>query len=209
MRGDREDGEAPLTSIDPVAHLDAAFAELSSAADQCLKHRWRVAALVLVYSGMDVAGWVRSTAQRAGRRTGNRAAFTEWVDQYLKPRTVLGCSALELYAARCGIVHSFSPAAALHAHGNIRQLVYAWRPSTAAELRAVHRKMHRSSEYAAIQGEQLVRTYQLSVKTKFLPYLRTLPPSVLAPLADKVFTMVPPGDSRMMLALLKAFDPEN
>ena len=58
-------------------------------------------ALILLYSGIDILGASDSVDGIASRET-----FLQWTDRYMEPANKLGCSSLELYSARCGLLHN-------------------------------------------------------------------------------------------------------
>lgn len=79
--------------------------------------------LVLCYSAVDTVSWLAaaSDTQPVAKR------FQNWVDQFLLPESKrLKCTAEELYAARCGIVHTLSSEAHLHRSKSLRRISYAW-----------------------------------------------------------------------------------
>jgi hypothetical protein len=69
----------------------------------CLEKRRVLPALALLYAGLDiVASLERAPDERP------KPAFLRWVNSYMKPDERLGCTAVELYGARCGILHASS-----------------------------------------------------------------------------------------------------
>jgi hypothetical protein len=99
-----------------LSHLEAA--------DQCVACNRHLPALSLIYSIIDAAGWLNSEQVYGTRKT-----YIDWVEQYLFPSIVLPCTALELYAARCGVVHSLAAESQLGNDGKARQVLYCWRPA--------------------------------------------------------------------------------
>jgi hypothetical protein len=95
--------------------------QLFEAIDSCLNKKLLLPCLSLVYTGMDVHA---SLEQRPDERV--RGAFTRWVDRYVVRGDCLPCSALELYAARCGVLHTFTANSELFRSGKVRQIFYAW-----------------------------------------------------------------------------------
>jgi len=85
--------------------------------------------LALLYTGIDV---VSSLESRRGEST--KRAFTKWADAYLLNARALPCTALELYAARCGILHTFGADSHLFQKGQVRQIFYAWGNADATKL---------------------------------------------------------------------------
>ena len=76
---------------------------------------------MLLYSGIDVVG---ALERKPGMRT--KASFTHWVDSYMLKAKPLGCSSLELYGARCGLLHTMATESELSKSGKARQINYAW-----------------------------------------------------------------------------------
>src|SRR5689334_18015901 len=61
----------------------------------------------------------------------------------LKGRS-LDCSAIELYAARCGVVHTFSAKADLVEKRLARPIAYAWGPAEPSMLKAAASALERN-----------------------------------------------------------------
>jgi len=94
---------------------------LDEAVVRCLGARLILPALSLLFVGIDI---VASLERQPGE--GMKASFTRWVEQYLLPARPLGCTSIELYAARCGILHTFTAESDLSRTGKARKLYYAW-----------------------------------------------------------------------------------
>jgi hypothetical protein len=80
-------------------------------------------ALVLCYAAIDTISWLAASSdnQPVGER------FQLWVDKYLLPESPnLKCTSEELYAARCGMVHTLSSQSDLHRRKGLRRLAYSW-----------------------------------------------------------------------------------
>jgi hypothetical protein len=71
----------------------------------CLKNGKDNPSLILLYSGIDIMAWLDLPQDRIET---TRDDFISWVDKYLLPESGLECTAIDLYAARCGILHSYS-----------------------------------------------------------------------------------------------------
>lgn len=98
------------------------LAQLAVSAKQCLERDQQMSALVLIYSLMDTFAWAA-----AGRlETNTRTRFENWLTRFVYPTNPLPCTPTELYAGRCGILHTLTPEADLHKRGTLRQIAYAW-----------------------------------------------------------------------------------
>ena len=77
--------------------------------------------LVLLYSGIEVAA---SLEPSAGNNVRDR--FEKWVDRYMLNGRSLPCTAMELHAARCAVVHTFTPDSNLSKTGKAHVIGYAF-----------------------------------------------------------------------------------
>ncbi len=95
--------------------------DISDTIDDCLDQERYLPALVLLYAAIDA---VAAIERMSGDSIG--AAFTRWVERYLLKAPSLRCTALELYAARCGILHTFTAESKLSRSAKARMVVYAY-----------------------------------------------------------------------------------
>lgn len=110
--------------------------QLLRAVDLCITNKLITPALVLLYSAIDIAASIERVPSES-----TKASFIRWIDQYLLPGSSLGCTALDLYAARCGVVHALSPSSDLFRSGKAKQIVYAWGTAEPEQLRRVAEKL--------------------------------------------------------------------
>jgi len=105
--------------------------KLFDAIERCIEHKLELPTLILIYSGIDIAGWLAALESESTVREN----FTKWVDQYINPEANLGCSALDLYSARCAILHTYTPDSRLTDRGKANQIAYAWGDAILSDLR--------------------------------------------------------------------------
>ena len=86
-------------------------------------------ALIVLYSAIDTLAWVNL---ECGDVT--RSAFYQWVDTYVAPKELIGCTAQDLYGARCAIVHSSTTESKLSRDGQARELWYVTSSYSAERL---------------------------------------------------------------------------
>jgi hypothetical protein len=91
-----------------------------AAAELCIGANLNTPALILLYSGIDAASWL--CAEQPDGPVQNY--FVAWVEKYIFPTVDFECSALDLWAARCGIVHTLSPSSRLAREGKVREILY-------------------------------------------------------------------------------------
>ncbi len=90
----------------------------------CEQAKCVVSALTLVYGAVDaLASLSRETKETRVTRT----QFLSWVGKYLVPELCVALTALDIYGARCGIVHSYASTSDLSRAGHAKLVVYKWR----------------------------------------------------------------------------------
>lgn len=109
--------------------LEKHLRDLKDAIEECYKKAWHMPCLVLLYSGIDA---VASLEPSRGKHIGDR--FERWVEEYLLPSGSLSCNSIDLWAARCGVVHTFTPESELYRKGKSRQVGYVFGPESLEKL---------------------------------------------------------------------------
>jgi hypothetical protein len=86
----------------------------------------------LIYSAIDIV----ASLERSGNE-GTRKTFVHWVSRYLPHDERLRCTPTELWAARCGVIHTLSADSDLSRRGKARRVEYAYGAASADELQGV------------------------------------------------------------------------
>lgn len=83
---------------------------LLKAIDVCLKEKLHVPACMLIYAGIDGMAWLQLPQQTYNV---GMSDFVKWVEKYFVVESPLPksaqCSGMDLYAARCGLLHTGTP----------------------------------------------------------------------------------------------------
>jgi predicted RNase H-like HicB family nuclease len=124
----------------------------------CMKHHYFSPSLVLIYSGID---FFASLSRPASKADVTRVDFVSWVEKYMRCGEILGVTGNDLYAARCGMVHTYSPDSRLHREGSARRIMYTWGNQEAFEANALVRKLGYSEVFLKI--ETLISAFLLGV----------------------------------------------
>jgi hypothetical protein len=98
------------------------YYQIITAIDYCISEKLIMLASVLIYSAIDSVSWIASDN---GQQTVSDR-FQTWVNAWMLQKYPLPCTALELYAARCGILHTFTPESDLTKTKGVRRISYAW-----------------------------------------------------------------------------------
>jgi hypothetical protein len=106
--------------------------QVLSTAHLCLERRLQMPALILIYTLIDTFAWVVSDRNEKS----TRKRFENWVGNWMLAHRPLPCSATELYAARCAVLHTLSSQTALTQSGEARQVAHAWGAADVAQLQA-------------------------------------------------------------------------
>ena len=130
--------------------------ELLIAIDLCLTNGLRTTGLLLLYASIDIMAWLSRPKEKSDVTSED---FIWWVNEYLLPNTRLPCSAEELWAARCGLIHSYAPESKHTRTRKVRKIFYAFSPGQAEDLQKV---IDRGYPYPtlAVQAEDLFGAYR-------------------------------------------------
>ena len=115
-------------------------------------------ALILIYSGLDTVGWLDSSDDYA-----TRSSFIKWVDAYLLKAKPLQCTSLDLYAARCGLLHTLTPDSQLSSAGKVRRISYAWGTATVQDLQRTIDLTNKTDELVVVHVNDLYEAWRLGV----------------------------------------------
>jgi hypothetical protein len=147
-----------MSDSEAIDFLKQKFEELLMGAELCIHAKLISPALVLVYSGIDVAGglYASDPAAQVGAR------FTDWATRYLLPAAApeFEASAQDLYGARCGLLHNFSSESNQSRRGDARKVQYAWGDSSASTLIEMAKVAELEKQHTAIQVEELIAAFR-------------------------------------------------
>lgn len=124
----------------------------------CIENNLRMPALILVYSGIDIFAALNRPAEK---EEGTRKDFKEWCELYLLSNNELPCSATDLYAARCGVVHSYTAESRLSRNMAAKEIVYSWGNQSPEPLQIILKRIGHSAH--VIHIETLVSVFKKGV----------------------------------------------
>lgn len=101
---------------------NSTFAKMFEAAELCRERALDVPMLVLIFTAMDALAW----ALYGGNIQGVRDRFTKFCDKYILLCGEIQCDALELYAARCSVLHTLGWESDLSKAGKARSVFYSF-----------------------------------------------------------------------------------
>jgi len=100
----------------------------------CIKNKYFIPSLSLIYSGIDIMAWFDLPIKQLDA-TGKD--FISWAEKYLLPNSNLECNAVDLWAARCGIIHTSSFSSKKSREGKAREIYYAWGNKRVEDLKKI------------------------------------------------------------------------
>jgi hypothetical protein len=90
--------------------------------------------LVLLYASIDI---ISSLSRPINLEDTTRPVFKNWVTTYMLSDSGLKCSAADIYAARCGILHTLSLSSQLSRDGHAKQISYLNKQSGVDRLQKI------------------------------------------------------------------------
>jgi hypothetical protein len=135
-----------------------AVQQLILAIDLCLEKGLTAPVLALVHVGIDTMAWLGLPDDQHDV-TGED--FMQWVDTYLLPESGISCSALDLYSARCGVLHSMTGESRAIRRRTAKRLFYAWGNRNAEDLQRMVDLL--DEPIVAVQMETLVSAFRTAI----------------------------------------------
>lgn len=136
------------------------LSELFISIEECKAQQRILSTLVLIYSGIDVLASLERQPSE-----GTKASFVRWCEDYLLKAKPLHCTGLELYGARCGVLHTFAAESDLSRSGQVREVIYAWGNANKEDLQAASMRLNRGD--VAIHLDDLVEAFRLGTAAYF------------------------------------------
>jgi hypothetical protein len=130
----------------------AKFEQIFQAVELNVAARLNMPALILIYSAIDAASWMCAEEPDGSVQK----YFTAWVHKYVLQPSRLGCSALDVWAARCGVVHSLSSSSRLTREGKAREIIYVARGGNRDILDRLEAIRNAKSRQEASEGKRKV-----------------------------------------------------
>lgn len=137
--------------------LKREIGELTTVVRHCFATKHWLPGLILLYSTMDI---VASLDRPESKDDMTREDFISWVDEYMRPSTRLQCSAIDLYAARCGLLHTYAPGSKLSRRGKAKEVYYAWGTGTVANLEEMAKRVKWDIPACTIHVDRLVKVFE-------------------------------------------------
>jgi len=148
--------------------LEKNLNNITKSIELCLNAKLQISSLVLLYSGIDIMGWLNRPVSKYHKP---KEDFIRWVDDYLLPNSNIKCKAIDLYAARCAIIHSYSCSSRLSKEGKAKEIYYSWGKANIKSLQNdIDRRSKKNAVAIHINGfleafKEGVEKFKLSIKS--------------------------------------------
>jgi hypothetical protein len=142
--------------------LNDSLQQLVKSIRMCIENRLYLPSLILIYSGIDMASWLDDNNTNSKVKD----LFIQWVEKYIFTSKHFDCTAIDLYSARCGIVHRFNPDSRLSETGNARLVAYSSGEHTNI-LKDTIKEQNKTNKYVSVHIEDLFEGFVIGLK-KFL-----------------------------------------
>lgn len=143
----------------------ANYLQLLQAIEHCEENHLLTPALVMLYSAIDSVSWLASSNQKESGK-----AFRQWVSNWMLKDSTIKCSADELYAARCGLVHTLTPTSSMTQKGT-RKIAYSWGSGNNDQLETPISGLGADTELVSVHLSDLIKVFRNGM-ADYLVYVR-------------------------------------
>jgi hypothetical protein len=120
----------------------------------CFDNHLHMPALALIYCGIDVLANLCRPAENSEVKSSD---FIGWAERYMECQKYLGVSGVDLYGARCGVLHTYTMDSRLSAKGHAKRILYAWGNRNPDDAMNLLRRLERTE--VVIKIEQLFEAF--------------------------------------------------
>lgn len=129
------------------------YTQLLQAIWFCEKHHLLTPALVMIYTAIDSVSWLD-----AGNSKESGKAFKKWVEKWMLNDPTIKCSAEEIYAARCGVVHTLTPTSSQTQKG-VKRIAYSWGEGDNRDLEKLIEMTGHQESLTSVHLSDLIRAF--------------------------------------------------
>jgi len=97
--------------------------QIIGASKLCIENQFYIPGVMVIYCGIDIMAWSYRLKKEENSRDINKY-FKRWAGEFLLPGANLDCTAEDLWAARCGVVHAFTSESEEAKKLGIKQIYY-------------------------------------------------------------------------------------
>lgn len=132
------------------------FFETFESIEFCLNKNYVIPALCLIYSGIDSIAWVAYGDINVKDR------FVKFVQDHMYAEKPLAPKPIDLYAARCAILHTMTPDSRLSNNNQAVRICYAYGEADLKDLQDSIQKLNPGA-FSAVHINDLGKSFRLGV----------------------------------------------
>lgn len=119
-------------------------------------HKGRIIpCLILIYSAIDSFSFLAEKTDRKGR-----SVFKDWVKKWMLEKYPLPCNEVDIYSARCGLLHQQISESDLSNMGKSREIYYTWGNSYIEVLQDAIANSDKKENVVAVRVEELLESFK-------------------------------------------------
>ncbi len=117
-----------INTNDPLQLLNNRYLEIVVAIQTCEKKKLVLPALIILFTAIDSAAHLYSNNKSV------KKCFIEWVERFMIKSQEFSFNSLDLYSARCGILHTLTSNSSLVEKGKAKKGIYSLDDSSIDDL---------------------------------------------------------------------------
>lgn len=135
------------------------FYDLLETIEETVSKRRIIPCLILVYSGIDSFSYLASTSDCA-----SGSIFKSWVKEWMLCQNILNCNEVDIYSARCALLHQQISESNLTRSKKAKAVYYSWGKKSSADLQAIIEYHRNQNTIVAVKVEDLVMSFRVGVR---------------------------------------------
>ena len=142
--------------------MDSNYEEMFGAIDACYHKALIMPCLSLIYTTIDSISWLAY----GDKEESTKKRFIQWSETYLLPLLKDNCSSIDLYSARCSILHGLSWESDLSKNHKAKRIVYSLGRNTenSSEL---DKEIFSQDHVASVHIDSLIASLKAAVNAFF------------------------------------------
>jgi hypothetical protein len=131
------------------------YDEIIGSIDKSLKENKIITSLILLYSAIDSFSNLANRTNSSGRQI-----FIKWVDKWMLNDTLENVAGIDLYAARCGILHGFISESDLSNKDKAKQILYSYGEAPPEIPNKAIKSSDQEERYVGVKVEDLFESFR-------------------------------------------------
>lgn len=150
--------------------LYANYTQMIRAIEHCVQSNLLLPALVMIYASIDSVSWLANH----DKTVYSGQAFRNWIAEWMLKNSKIKCSAEELYAARCAVLHTLTPESESAIKKGVRKIAYSWGSAKNKSLEESIERLGMDNEVASIHLDVLFAAFREGM-ADYMEYVHSTP----------------------------------